>query len=177
MAVLQTIRNFFVPAQKEEDERIVPAPATTYRIRPLTARHLKELLRLNLRCFRKGENYTKHTFVYLLEIPNGLSYRAVTAAGEMVGFVFVSAAPEGVGHLTTIGIAPEHRRRGLAARLLDHIENELRFREINTVVLEVRVSNVAAQDLYRRRGYSITQRVSKYYSNGEDCFIMVKSLF
>ena len=176
MAVLQTIRNFFIPAQTEEPEIIVSAPLTNYEIYPLTIKHLKEVLRLNVRCFKKGENYTKHTFNYLLNLPNGLSYRIITENKDMVGFIFVSVSPEGVGHITTIGIAPEHRRRGLANRLLLHTEAALHNRGINMVVLEVRVGNIPAQNLYRDCGYTITQRVSKYYTNGEDCFIMVKPL-
>ena len=176
MAVLQTIRNFFIASPAEEPEIIVPAAPTSYEIRPLTAKHLKEVLRLNVRCFKKGENYTKHTFEYLLNLPNGLSYRLITADGEMVGFVFVSVTPEKVGHITTIGVAPEHRRRGLANLLLERAENALRERDVNTVVLEVRVGNSSAQGLYRACGYMITQRVFKYYTNGEDCFIMVKPL-
>jgi [ribosomal protein S18]-alanine N-acetyltransferase len=176
MAVLQTIREFFFAPAAEEREIIVPAPPTSYEIHPLTMKHLKEVLRLNLRCFKKGENYTKYTFNYLLNLPNGLSYRIVTAQKDMVGFIFVSVTPEGVGHITTIGTAPEHRRRGLAQRLLRHAENALRERQINMVVLEVRVGNVSAQNLYRACGYTITQKVSKYYTNGEDCFIMVKPL-
>lgn len=176
MAVLQTIRNFFIPARVEETEIIVPAPPTDYEIHPLTVKHLKEVLRLNIRCFKKGENYTKHTFNYLLNLPNGLSYRAVTPEKDMVGFVFVSVSPEGIGHITTIGVAPEHRRRGLAARLLQHAETALRERGISTAVLEVRVGNVSAQNLYRACGYAVTQKVYQYYTNGEDCFIMVKPL-
>ncbi|MEJ7699673.1 MAG: hypothetical protein WKF71_08535 [Pyrinomonadaceae bacterium] len=42
-------------------------PSTVYEIRPLTELHLKEVLTLNLRCFKEGENYTKYTFSYLLE--------------------------------------------------------------------------------------------------------------
>jgi ribosomal protein S18 acetylase RimI-like enzyme len=43
--------------------------------------------------------------------------------------------------------------------------------------LEVRVSNVAAQSLYRQFGYATVQRLENYYNNGEDGFLMVKSLF
>ena len=176
MAVLQTIRNFFVPLEPAELETIIPPPATEYEIHPLTDEHLSEVLRLNVRCFRNGENYTKHTFNYLLSEPRNLSYRVVTPTGEMVGFVFVLVNEDGSAHLTTIGVAPEHRRRGLALRLLAHIENALRLRNILTVVLEVRVSNTSAQDLYREAGYAIVQRLARYYNNGEDCFLMVKSL-
>ena len=175
MAVLETIRNFFVPTLWE-DEAVTPAPPTTYSILPLTLDHLSDVLRLNIRCFRNGDNYTKYTFEYLLNEPRTLSYRVVSAAGEIVGFAFVMIKENNAAHLTTIGVAPEHRRRRIAGSLLAHIERALRSREVNTIMLEVRVSNSAAHDLYRRWGYSVVQRIEKYYNNGEDCFLMMKSL-
>ena len=110
-------------------------------------------------------------------MPNGLSYHAVTEGGEMAAFLFVAADDKGIGHITTIGVAPEHRQRGLAKMLLEKAEKALHERKIFTVVLEVRTGNTTAQNLYRRCGYAITQRVNKYYNNGEDCFIMVKSIY
>jgi ribosomal-protein-alanine N-acetyltransferase len=177
MAVLDKLFNFFVPAEAEETpEIIVPAPPTVYAIRTLTDKHLKEVLKLNLRCFRAGENYTKYTFNYLLSEPNCLSYRIVTPSEQMVGFVFVMSNQDGTGHITTIGIAPEHRRRGLAQMLLQHAEEALQKRRTSIVMLEVRVSNIAAQNLYRDLNYAVVQRLAKYYNNGEDGFLMVKSL-
>lgn len=176
MAVFQTIRKLFVPFAAPEAEIIIPAPAMEYDIRPLTVKQLKEVLRLNIRCFRDGENYTKHTFSYLLNEPNTLSYRVVSPTDEMVGFVVVMSNDNGAAHLTTIGIAPEHRRRGLAKRLLVHTEQAIRHRGLSTVMLEVRVSNIEAQNLYREQGYSIAQRIGRYYNNGEDGYLMVKPL-
>ncbi len=176
MAVLQTIRKLFVPLETSELEIVIPAPETQYAIRPLTDKHLNEVLRLNVRCFRNGENYTKHTFNYLLGESRNLSYRVVTNGGEMVGFVFVLVNEDGSAHLTTIGVAPEHRRRRIANRLLAHVEGALHRRRVITVVLEVRVSNTVAQDLYRNLGYTVVQRLAKYYNNGEDCYLMMKAL-
>ena len=177
MAVLETIRNFFVPAAFAEPEVIVPAPLTNYAIRLLTLDNLQEVLRLNLRCFRNGDNYTKHTFDYLLNEPKTLGYRMVTPSEEIVGFAFVMVNENNAAHLTTIGVAPEHRGRRIAARLLEHIEDALRTREIGTIMLEVRVGNTLAQNLYRKSGYMVVQRICKYYNNGEDCFLMMKSLY
>ncbi|MEK7725333.1 MAG: ribosomal protein S18-alanine N-acetyltransferase, partial [Acidobacteriota bacterium] len=166
MAVLQKIREFFITSEIVSDV-IIPAPATTYEIRSLTEIQLKEVWKLNQRCFTNGENYPKSTLSYLLSAPNTLSYRIVTPKDEMAGFVFVTVQ-EGTAHLTTIGVAPEHRRRGLAQMLINHIENALRIREISMISLEVRVSNVGAQYLYRQLDYAIMQRLNGYYSNGED---------
>ncbi len=176
MAVFQSIMELFAPTGTRPATKVVPAPPTTYSVRPLTSDSLRELLRLNLRCFTNGENYTKHTFNYLLNDPQTISYKIVTDSGKMSGYIFAIGNAEGVAHITTFGVAPEHRRRGLAAMLLGHLENRLRDKGYSTVVLEVRVSNLAAQSLYRKAGYTCVQRLARYYSNGEDGFMMTRSL-
>jgi ribosomal-protein-alanine acetyltransferase len=105
-----------------------------------------------------------------------LSYQVVTTTGEMVAFAIVMVNENNAAHLTTIGVAPEHRRRKIAVKLLEHIEESLRKREIGTLMLEVRVSNITAQDLYRTADYTVVQRIGRYYNNGEDCYLMMKSL-
>ncbi len=176
MAVLEVIRNLFVPTTGRGIQVIEPAPATSYSVRPLIDKNLDEVLRLNLRCFKDGENYTKHTFKYLLTQPNALCYQIVTAEGKMAGFVCVLVGEDGTGHITTIGVAPEHRRRGLAERLLARLDHALIERGVSSAVLEVRVSNNVAQQVYRNSGYSAVQRLPKYYNNGEDGLLMVKPL-
>lgn len=176
MAVLQAIRNLLIPFPEPEIAIVVPAPPTTYAVLPLMAKSLQEVLRLNMRCFKNGENYTKHTFAYLLNEPNAVSYQIVTAQGQMAGFVCVLVGEDGAAHITTIGVAPEHRRRGLAEQLLSHVGEALKAKKVGAIVLEVRVGNAAAQNLYKRCGFSVTQRISHYYNNGEDGFLMMKSL-
>ena len=180
MAFLQTIRSLFSPssASRPVMEVITPAsPETDYRFAPLTSDSIKELVHLNQRCFTNGDHYSKHTFNYLLTEPRTLSYQVRTDDGELAAFAFVMVNREnGAAHLTTIGVAPEHRRRGLAAQMLEHLERNLVAKGIYTIMLEVRVGNHGAQELYRRAGYSIVQRIAKYYSNGEDGYLMVKSL-
>lgn len=177
MAFLDTIKNFFVPSLAAEPERIVAAPPMEYRIKPLTIDQLSQVLKVNLRCFKNGDNYTKYTFDFLLNEPRTLSYRMVTPADELVGFVFVMVKEQNSAHLTTIGVAPEHRRRGIAQGLLAHVEKALVDRGVGTIMLEVRVGNTSAQQLYKDLGYTIVQRVNKYYSDGEDCFLMMRSLY
>jgi ribosomal-protein-alanine N-acetyltransferase len=176
MAFLDSIRGIFGPVRVARHDDATSAPQTTYTVRPLTERQSKEVLRLNLRCFRNGENYTKYTFAYLFNEPRSISYQIATANGEMAAFAFVLLNPDGAAHLTTIGVAPEHRRRGLAARLLNHLDEVLRIKGVSTIVLELRVSNLEAKRLYIDAGYSLVNRLKNYYSDGEDCFLMVKSL-
>lgn len=149
---------------------------TGFDLRPLTGAQLEECWRLDQRCFFDGEAYSRETFDYLLNAPEAICYRAVTIEGVMVGFIVGLLEPQATGHITTIGVAPEHRRRGLARRLMERIEEGFRRRDITTVRLEVRTSNTGAQKLYAALGYTVTQRLPKYYSNGGDGLMMVKSL-
>jgi ribosomal protein S18 acetylase RimI-like enzyme len=94
----------------------------------------------------------------------------------MAGFVIGLLEPDHTGHITTVGIAPEHRRRRLASFLMERIEDGFRRRDVRIVRLEVRASNQSAQKLYLSLGYSVTQRLPKYYSNGGDGLLMIKSI-
>ena len=173
---METLKSFFVPARPFVAESFIPAAPTKYTVQPLTIANIKDLLALNIRCFTNGDSYTKHTFNYLLDQSTTLSYRAVTAGGDLAGFIFVMLNENGVAHVTTVGVAPEHRRRGVARMLLQHVEGRLRDKDVGTIVLEVRVGNYSAQNLYRQSGYYVVQRIANYYNNGEDCFLMMKSL-
>ena len=176
MAVLQTIKKLFVPKPEPVEDPVQPAPRTTYSVKRLSIKDVDRLLRLNLRCFKQGENYTRHTFNYLLTQPQSIGLSAETASGELAGFVLLMNNPDGAAHITTVGVAPEHRRRGIARRLIEEVEQLLRKKSVSTIVLEVRVSNLAAQDLYSQAGYAVVKRMIRYYHNGEDGFLMMKSL-
>jgi ribosomal-protein-alanine N-acetyltransferase len=181
MAVLKKIRSrWWSPSGEEypvEPEQVVPATlGLRYDIRALTVSHLDECWRLDQRCFVDGEAYSRETFEYLLTATEAVSYRATTAAGAMVGFVIGLIEPDHTGHITTVGVSPDHRRRRLAKRLMAEVEKGFRQRNVRIVRLEVRSLNIAAQKLYESLGYSVTQRLPKYYSNGGDGLLMLKSL-
>ncbi|HLA12791.1 MAG TPA: ribosomal protein S18-alanine N-acetyltransferase [Pyrinomonadaceae bacterium] len=183
MAVLKKIRSrLWSPAEPQENysepesKPLKVASGFHYEVRPLTISQLDECWRLDQRCFVDGEAYSRETFEYLLTAPESISYRAVTQGGVMVGFVIGLVEPDRTGHVTTVGVAPDHRRRHLAKRLMAEVEKGFRQRHVRLVRLEVRSLNLAAQRLYESLGYAVTQRLPKYYSNGGDGLLMLKSL-
>jgi ribosomal-protein-alanine N-acetyltransferase len=181
MAVLKKIRSrLWAPPPGDyvpEPEITTPvAVSARYDIRPLTISNLDDCWRLDQRCFVDGEAYSRETFEYLLTAPESVSYRAATSSGAMVGFVIGLIEPDHTGHITTVGVAPEHRRRHLGQRLMAEVEKGFRKRNVRIVRLEVRSLNIPAQKLYQHLGYAITQRLPKYYSNGGDGLLMLKSL-
>ena len=76
-------------------------------------------------------------------------------------------------HITTIGVDPAQRGRGLGELLLLCMFDEAVERGANWLTLEVRVTNAAAQALYRKYGFTAHGTRKRYYSdNNEDALIM-----
>jgi ribosomal-protein-alanine acetyltransferase len=183
MAVLKKFRPKWWPNNRQSAAEyihtniaLVPPADARYDLRPLSIAQLDECWHLDQRCFVDGEAYSRDTFEYLLTAPESVSYRVVTQNSAMAGFVIGLIEPDHTGHITTIGIAPEHRRRRLASSLMERVEEGFQRRRVRIVRLEVRSANVSAQKLYLSLGYSVTQRLPRYYSNGGDGLLMVKSI-
>jgi ribosomal-protein-alanine N-acetyltransferase len=76
-------------------------------------------------------------------------------------------------HIATIAIHPEFRRQGIGRRLLSHTLRRALDDGARSSFLEVRESNLAAQEMYRQFGYEPTGRRKRYYKdNDEDAILM-----
>ena len=145
-------------------------------LKPLTLADLNELWHLDLHVFFDGEAYERETFRYLLTNPQVIARQIKTEEDEMVAFAIALIEDDGVGHITTVGVTSEYRRRGLARMVLHEVERSFLARGITTVRLEVRTDNISAQRLYEQIGYVVVRRMPQYYSNGDDSYLMVKAL-
>lgn len=92
--------------------------------------------------------------------------------GVCVGFaVFYLTAPE--SELPDIVVSESYRGRGIGKLLLDASLRELSLRGVDTVFLEVRVSNERAQALYEKMGFEEIGRRKYFYSDPiEDAICM-----
>jgi ribosomal-protein-alanine N-acetyltransferase len=76
-------------------------------------------------------------------------------------------------HITTIALRTNRRGRGLGELLLASLMEMAYDVRAQRVTLEVRVSNEAAQRLYRKYGFHVEGTRARYYSdNNEDAYIM-----
>jgi len=79
----------------------------------------------------------------------------------------------GEAHISTLAVAPAWRRRGLGEFLLWSMLKRAASMSAFEATLEVRVSNHAAQNLYRKYGFVVVGRRRRYYQdNNEDAWIM-----
>jgi ribosomal-protein-alanine N-acetyltransferase len=76
-------------------------------------------------------------------------------------------------HISTIAVRPEYRGHGIGEALLVAALEHARKLGAVEASLEVRVSNVAAQNLYQKYGFVEVGRRKNYYrDNGEDAILM-----
>jgi ribosomal-protein-alanine N-acetyltransferase len=88
--------------------------------------------------------------------------------GMVVAWLFVDEA-----HIATIATHPEYRRQGIARKLLTFTLRSAMQEGAQRSFLEVRESNVAAQEMYHKFGYEQVGRRKRYYrDNDEDAILM-----
>jgi len=128
------------------------------------------------------ENYPMYFYENLFK-SWGDAFLVAKVDGEIVGYVMCRVEKEfrlelpirilKVGHIVSIAVKPEYRRMGIGRSLMERaVKTLFDMYGVEYVYLEVRVSNEAAIKFYEKLGFKITRRVSGYYRDGEDAYIM-----
>ncbi len=114
-------------------------------------------------------------YVRLYEMnPNG--FIVADDDGVIAGYIMIVLAEDMSGRLFSIAVKNGYRQRGIAARLVESSYNLLRANNIEVLKLEVRESNKAAINLYKKLGFRTTGIGLGYYENGENAVRMVKNI-
>jgi len=90
---------------------------------------------------------------------------------DIVGYAGLWFAAD-EAHVTNVAVDPAEQRMGIASRLLLVQADEAIGRGYPAWTLEVRVSSVGAQELYRHFGFGPAGVRKKYYENTEDAIVM-----
>lgn len=109
------------------------------------------------------------------ELENNMAHYIIAendVTGEVIGFVGVWIVV-GEGSITNIAVHPTFKRMGIASSLLAEIFELCSKENCNDITLEVRQSNIPAQNLYKKHGFIEEGLRKKYYQdNGENAIIM-----
>lgn len=150
----------------------VSLPGAGFSIEPASWRDLNALRHLEKVCF-PIDYWPLLDLIGILTFPNIIRLKAVME-GEMVGFIAGDKRnPGNLGWISTIGVLPQYRGRGIAAALLQACEESL---HTMLVRLNVRISNQEAIRLYRSLGYQEVTIWPGYYQDGEDALVLEKQI-
>jgi ribosomal-protein-alanine N-acetyltransferase len=156
-------------AQAEETVRRKVTSAQPASVRPFSVSDIPEVVEIEKRVF--SDPWPASFF--RSELDQSLMFaRVAERDGRLAGYSLTWLGG-GAGHLGNIAVVEGERRRGVAHTLLEDLFREARRQAVEDISLEVRVSNFAAQALYRSHGFRLAGLRRGYYGDtGEDALIM-----
>ena len=137
------------------------------------------VMEINLRTL--PEHYSDYFYESLLEeLPE--AFIVAEISGKIVGYImckiehgfsnFKKLGFVKKGHVVSVAVIDEHRRKGFGSVLVDEAVKGVKTIQCSELYLEVRCSNNDAVKLYEKLGFSIIQRLKAYYRDGEDAYVM-----
>lgn len=130
----------------------------------------EELFQLAEKAYQYGSPW--HVGQFLSDLKNPHSRYLLLTKGAVIGYIgFQQVLDE--GEISNVVMDPAYQGQGYAQKLFAAFK-EYYGEQLQKVFLEVRVSNLTAQRLYRRVGFEVLGKRKNYYHDPiEDAVIMV----
>lgn len=140
-------------------------------IREMTEKDLDQVTRMETELFDSGA-WNRDNFFYELK-ENPFAHLIVFEEGnEIKGFADYWIAYE-TSQLADIGVSKHVQNEGIGQMMLEWMLRKADGAGCENMSLEVRVSNAPAIHLYEKNGFIQAGVRRKYYTDGEDAFLMV----
>lgn len=133
------------------------------------------LLSLEEICF-KEETFNKKQLQYLFFKAKSIVLVA-ELEGKLIGSMIVLLRNNiSNARIYSLNVHPAYRRAGVGSLLMDAGLRFLKEKGFRKVTLETGIKNIAAQNLYRSKGFIVDKTLADYYKNGGDAFHLVREL-
>ncbi len=156
---------------------------TTFTLRPFKPDDLETVININAVCL--PENYSPYFFMNLYE-RYPATFLVAEQENNVVGYVMcrietglTSFGLFGItkkGHVVSIAVLPQYRGEGVGTALIEEALKNMRFYKAKECYLEVRTSNIAAVNMYKKLGFQAVRTTQEYYADSEDAYVMAKKL-
>jgi len=150
-----------------------------FALRQFVPDDILQVIEINRICLPENYNST-----FFLDIHRNLPDAFIVAEvnGKVVGYI-MCRLEHGLsetrrfnlikkGHIVSVAVLPEHRRAGIGNALVTEELKALSKNKAAECFLEVRVTNEPAINLYKKLGFNIARKVSHYYFDGADAYVM-----
>lgn len=139
-------------------------------IRNMKEEDIEDILEIENQSF--STPWTRNAFLIELKENKLARYIVAEVDGKVVGYGGIWLILN-EGHITNIAVLEDYRGKGLGNRILEGIIWSCIKEDIDRMTLEVRKSNIVAQNLYEKYGFiSSGIRPGYYADNKEDAIIM-----
>jgi ribosomal-protein-alanine N-acetyltransferase len=155
----------------------------TFKLRKFKPDDLQSVMRINRFCL--PENYMDFFFMDLHQrFPE--TFIVAEENEQIIGYIMcrieVGLSNFGLGglirkgHVVSIAVLPQGRRKGIANALMTKAIEGMIHYKAKLCYLEVRVTNDPGVELYKKLGFEVSKTLNGYYSDGEDAYVMTKKL-
>ena len=140
-------------------------------IRPMTAGDLDAVTEIEAATFARP--WSRESFQQELERNVAARYLVAEKEGSVIGYAGAWIILD-ESHITNIAVTEAERGKGIGRNLTGQLLQYLSNLGAAYATLEVRESNIRAQNLYRSLGFIQVGKRKKYYEdNQEDALLMV----
>jgi ribosomal-protein-alanine N-acetyltransferase len=144
--------------------------ALTVTVQPMRRRHVRSVLRIEQQVYPRP--WSSSLFLSELALRSTRAYFVARVGRELVGYAGLMMTLD-EAHITTIAVDPRRHRSKIGTRLLLVLAREAIARGATMLTLEVRMSNSAAKEMYRRFGFGpVGVRKNYYQEVNEDALVM-----
>jgi ribosomal-protein-alanine N-acetyltransferase len=144
-------------------------------IRSATKEDISKIMEIELESFEFGEVFPVRQFLYYLNMFKDGFVVVVNSSGSIVGYAIL-ACTKNLGYVLSIAVHPKNRNKGYANALLEFLEIKCRENGVSNLRLDVRVSNTAAIELYKKLGLAELRVKKNFYGKGIDALSMGKTV-
>jgi len=150
--------------------------AYQYRLQPARIADAAYLAAMAHACVEAGlrPRWDAARIAWHVQDPDSVVLTARTPV-TVAGFAIMRYADE-LAHLNLLAVAPAHRRRGLARRLMGWLEETALTAGTFVIGLELRAGNEPARNFYRALGYRELGSVPGYYQGVESAIRMSRDM-
>jgi [ribosomal protein S18]-alanine N-acetyltransferase len=141
-------------------------------IREFKRPDIKRVLEIETSCF--NDPYPPSILIDIYNL--GAGFLVAQQDNMVVGYIIFWIRYEDEGHIISLAVDKEYRRKNVGSQLVDYAINIFTKCNVREIKLEVRVGNKGAREFYKESGFEEKEILKNYYEDGEDAAMMKKTL-
>ncbi len=141
-------------------------------IREFKRPDVKRILEIEMESFK--DPYPASIIIDIYNL--GAGFLVAQQDNMIVGYIIFWIRYEDEGHIISIAVDKNYRRKGVGAELVKYAVDIFKKCNVREIKLEVRVGNGGARKFYTNLDFKESKICEGYYEDGEDAVIMKKAV-